>query len=108
MARAGASVVHNPTSNLKLASGVAPVPRMLELGLPVGIGTDGTASNNDLDMFEEMRLAALLAKGVSGDPQAIPAKVALTMATRGGAEALGIEDFEKRREAIRMTVVRRR
>ena len=93
LARAGASVIHNPTSNLKLASGVAPVSRMLELGLPVGIGTDGSASNNDLDMFEEMRLAALLAKGISGDPLAIPAKVALKMATRGGAEALGIDEL---------------
>ena len=59
---AGAGVAHNPTSNLKLGSGIAPVAKMLELGLTVGIGTDGTASNNDLDMFEEMRLAALLAK----------------------------------------------
>jgi 5-methylthioadenosine/S-adenosylhomocysteine deaminase len=66
---------------------------MLELGLPVGIGTDGSASNNDLDMFEEMRLAALVAKGISGDPLAIPAKVALKMATRGGAEALGIDEL---------------
>jgi 5-methylthioadenosine/S-adenosylhomocysteine deaminase len=91
LARAGVGVVHNPTSNLKLASGVAPVPRMLELGLAVGIGTDGAASNNDLDMFEEMRLAALIAKGVSGDPLAVPARAALTMATSGGARALGIE-----------------
>jgi 5-methylthioadenosine/S-adenosylhomocysteine deaminase len=93
LARAGAGVIHNPTSNLKLASGVAPVPRMLELGLAVGIGTDGTASNNDLDMFEEVRLAALIAKGFSGNPLAVPAKVALTMATRDGARALGIEPF---------------
>jgi 5-methylthioadenosine/S-adenosylhomocysteine deaminase len=93
LARAGAGVIHNPTSNLKLASGVAPVPRMLELGLDVGIGTDGTASNNDLDMFEEMRLAALIAKGISGDPLAVPAKAALMMATRGGAQALGIADL---------------
>ena len=93
LARAGVGVVHNPTSNLKLASGVAPVPRMLELGLAVGIGTDGTASNNDLDMFEEIRLAALLAKGISGDPLAVPARMALTMATCGGARALGIDAF---------------
>jgi 5-methylthioadenosine/S-adenosylhomocysteine deaminase len=85
---AGAGVAHNPTSNLKLGSGVAPVAKMLELGLAVGIGTDGTASNNDLDMFEEMRLAALLAKGVSGDPTAIPARQALAMATRLGAQAM--------------------
>jgi 5-methylthioadenosine/S-adenosylhomocysteine deaminase len=93
LARSGASVIHNPTSNLKLASGVAPVPRMIEMGLTVGIGTDGTASNNDLDMFEEIRLTALIAKGISGDPLTIPAKDALTMATRGGARALGIDDL---------------
>jgi 5-methylthioadenosine/S-adenosylhomocysteine deaminase len=85
---AGAGVAHNPTSNLKLSSGVAPVAKMLELGVAVGIGTDGTASNNDLDMFEEVRLAALLAKGMSGDPTALPARDALAMATRVGARAL--------------------
>jgi 5-methylthioadenosine/S-adenosylhomocysteine deaminase len=85
-ARAG--VAHNPTSNLKLGSGVAPVTKMLEAGLNVGIGTDGAASNNDLDMFEEMRLAALLAKGTSGDPTALPARQALLMATRLGAHAM--------------------
>jgi 5-methylthioadenosine/S-adenosylhomocysteine deaminase len=90
-ARAG--VAHNPTSNLKLGSGIAPVGRMLELGVAVGIGTDGTASNNDLDMFEEIRLAALLAKGVSGDPTAVPARRALAMATRIGARALHIGDI---------------
>jgi len=81
-------VAHNPTSNLKLASGVAPVSRMLELGLHVGIGTDGPASNNDLDMFEEVRLAALLAKGISGNPQALPARQALALATIEGARAI--------------------
>ncbi len=81
-------ITHNPSSNLKLASGFAPVSRMLALGIPVGIGTDGAASNNDLDMFEEMRLAALLAKGVSNDPTVLPARQALAMATRLGAEAL--------------------
>lgn len=85
---AGAGVAHNPTSNLKLGAGVAPVTRMLELGLDVGIGTDGAASNNDLDMFEETRLAALLAKGIGGDPTALPARQALAMATRLGARAL--------------------
>jgi 5-methylthioadenosine/S-adenosylhomocysteine deaminase len=84
----GAGVAHNPTSNLKLGAGVAPVARMLELGLDVGIGTDGPASNNDLDMFEETRLAALLAKGIGGDPTALPAREALAMATRVGARAL--------------------
>ena len=84
----GAGVAHNPSSNLKLAAGVAPVTKMLELGVNVGIGTDGAASNNDLDMFEETRLAALLAKGITGDPTAVPARTALAMATRLGAAAL--------------------
>jgi 5-methylthioadenosine/S-adenosylhomocysteine deaminase len=84
---AGAGVAHCPTSNLKLAAGIAPVARMLELGVDVGIGTDGPASNNDLDMFEETRLAALLAKH-AGDPTALPARTALAMATRIGASAM--------------------
>jgi len=86
-----AGIAHNPTSNLKLGAGIAPVARMLELGLDVGIGTDGPASNNDLDMFEEMRLAALLAKGSSGDPTALPARDALSMATRLGACAMHLD-----------------
>lgn len=86
-------VAHNPTSNLKLASGYAPVSKMIEAGLNVGIGTDGTASNNDLDMFEEIRLAAFLAKSVSGDPTSLPAHTALEMATRTGAKALHIGDI---------------
>ena len=85
-----AGVAHNPSSNLKLASGFAPVSRMLELGLNVGIGTDGPASNNDLDMFEEVRLAAFLAKSVTGNPTSLPAWQALAMATRTGAHALHI------------------
>jgi 5-methylthioadenosine/S-adenosylhomocysteine deaminase len=89
---AGVGVAHNPTSNLKLGSGIAPVVKMLELGVAVGIGTDGTASNNDLDMFEETRLAAVLAKGVSGDPTALPARQALAMATRIGARAIHLGD----------------
>jgi 5-methylthioadenosine/S-adenosylhomocysteine deaminase len=88
---AGVGVAHNPSSNLKLGAGVAPVARMRELGIDVGIGTDGAASNNDLDMFEEMRLAALLAKGIGGDPTALPAREALAMATRLGAAALHLE-----------------
>jgi 5-methylthioadenosine/S-adenosylhomocysteine deaminase len=83
-----AGIAHNPTSNLKLAAGIAPVGKMRELGLAVGIGTDGPASNNDLDMFEETRLAALLAKGSTGDPTCVPAREALAMATRLGAQAL--------------------
>ena len=87
---AGAGVSHNPSSNLKLASGFAPVMKMLETGLNVGIGTDGPASNNDLDMFEEVRLAAFVAKAVSNDPTSLPASQALLMATRLGAQALHI------------------
>ena len=87
----GVGVAHNPTSNLKLASGFAPVAQMLALGLHVGIGTDGPASNNDLDMWEELRLAALLAKGVSMDPTALPARQALALATIEGARALHID-----------------
>jgi 5-methylthioadenosine/S-adenosylhomocysteine deaminase len=89
---AKAGVAHNPTSNLKLGSGVAPVAKMLDLGVAVGIGTDGAASNNDLDMFEETRLAALVAKGTSGDPTALPARLALAMATRIGARAIHLGD----------------
>ena len=87
----GAGVAHNPTSNLKLGAGIAPVARMRELALHVGIGTDGAASNNDLDMFEETRLAALLAKGAGGDPTALPAREALAMATRLGACAMHMD-----------------
>jgi 5-methylthioadenosine/S-adenosylhomocysteine deaminase len=90
---AKAGVAHNPTSNLKLGSGIAPVTKMLDLGVNVGIGTDGCASNNDLDMFEEMRLAALVAKGVSSDPTALPARQALAMATRIGARAVHLGDI---------------
>ena len=85
-----AGIAHNPSSNLKLASGYAPVAKMLELGLNVGIGTDGPASNNDLDMFEEVRLAAFVAKSASNDPTVVPAQTALTMATSMGAKALHI------------------
>lgn len=86
------TVAHCPTSNLKLASGIAPVMDMLNAGLTVGIGTDGPASNNDLDMFEEVRLAAILAKTAENDPTALPARTALLMATRQGAEALFLGD----------------
>lgn len=86
-------VAHNPTSNLKLASGFAPVRDMVEAGLMVGIGTDGPASNNDLDMFEEMRLTTFIAKTISNDPTALPAAKTLEMATRMGADALHIGDI---------------
>jgi 5-methylthioadenosine/S-adenosylhomocysteine deaminase len=85
-------VSHNPGSNLKLASGVARLPELLRAGVKVSLGTDGAASNNNLDMFEEMRLAALIHKGVTGDPLAIPAKEALLLGTRMGAESIWLED----------------
>jgi len=85
------AVSHNPVSNMKLASGVAPVPQMRQAGITVALGTDGAASNNDLDMFETMKAAALLHKVQTGDPRAIPATAALEMATIDGARALGLE-----------------
>jgi 5-methylthioadenosine/S-adenosylhomocysteine deaminase len=91
LAKRGVGVSHNPESNMKLASGTAPVPAMRAAGIPVGVGTDGAASNNDLDMFEAMRQAALLHKLQTGDPRTIPARTALEMATREGARALGLE-----------------
>lgn len=87
---ANVGVAHNPSSNVKLASGIAPVKSMLDIGLNVGIGTDGTASNNDLDFFEEMRLATFLAKVSTSDPTAVPARQTLEMATRIGAESIHI------------------
>ncbi len=90
LSRHHAGVAHNPSSNLKLASGIAPVVRMLQMGVNVGIGTDGPSSNNDQDMFEELRLASFLAKGSSGDPTVLPASTALVMGTRMGADALHI------------------
>ena len=86
-------VAHNPSSNLKLGSGIAPISKMIELGINVGIGTDGPASNNDLDMFEEMRLASFIAKGSSGDPTVLPATTILKMATCMGADALHMGDI---------------
>jgi 5-methylthioadenosine/S-adenosylhomocysteine deaminase len=89
-AREGVSVAHCPSSNLKLASGIAPVAAMLARGIRVGLGTDGAASNNRLDVMTEMRTAALLAKGASGDAAAVNAHEALEMATLAGAQALGL------------------
>jgi len=86
------AVAHCPESNLKLASGVAPIPALLRAGVTVGVGTDGAASNNNLDLLEEMRTAALLAKGISGDPTVLKAEEALAMATINGARALGLEE----------------
>ena len=88
----GCHVVHCPESNLKLASGFCPVAELQRSGINIALGTDGAASNNDLDMLGEMRCAALMAKGVAGDPTALPASAALRMATINGAIALGIDD----------------
>jgi 5-methylthioadenosine/S-adenosylhomocysteine deaminase len=92
LAELGCSVAHCPSSNLKLASGIAPIARMLAAGVNVGVGTDGAASNNRLDVLAEIRLAALLAKGSSADPTVLPAHAALHMATLAGARALGLDD----------------
>jgi 5-methylthioadenosine/S-adenosylhomocysteine deaminase len=92
LATAGAHVVHCPESNLKLASGFCPLDKLLKAGVNVALGTDGAASNNDLDMFGEMRSAALLAKAVAGDASAVPAHTALRMATLNGAKALGLDE----------------
>lgn len=91
-AESGAHIVHCPESNLKLASGFCQVAKCLNAGINVAIGTDGAASNNDLDMFGEMRSAALLGKAVAGDASAIPAMTALRMATINGAKALGLDN----------------
>jgi 5-methylthioadenosine/S-adenosylhomocysteine deaminase len=92
LAHHGCSVVHCPSSNLKLASGFAPVAALMERKINLALGTDSAASNNRLDLFQEMRTAALLAKAVAGDAQALPAHAALRAATLGGAQALGIGD----------------
>jgi 5-methylthioadenosine/S-adenosylhomocysteine deaminase len=93
VAASRAHVVHCPESNLKLASGFCPLDKLIKAGVNVALGTDGAASNNDLDMFSEMRSAALLAKGVSGDATSVPAAAALRMATLNGALALGLGDI---------------
>lgn len=91
LARRHVGVIHNPTSNMKISSGISPVTQMLKEGVAVGLGTDGPATNNDLDMWEEMRLAAFLQKVATMDPQVIPARTALNMATLGGAQAIGLD-----------------
>jgi len=93
LAERGASVSHNPVSNLKLASGIARLPEMLKAGIKVGLGTDSVASNNNLDLFEEIRFAALLHKGVTGDPTAIPAMQALRLGTIDGARSIWQTDI---------------
>jgi len=105
MARKQVRVAHNPGSNLKLGSGVAPVHKMLAAGVKVALGTDGAASNNNLDMFEEMRLAALLAKGTCLEPTLIPAKTALKMATSFGADVLFLEKVGQLKEGCRADII---
>jgi 5-methylthioadenosine/S-adenosylhomocysteine deaminase len=85
-------ISHNPASNLKLGSGVAPVPRLLEKGMHISVGTDSVASNNNLDMFQEVRLAALIHKGATQDATVVPAETALKMGTAWGAEGLFLND----------------
>ena len=84
------AVAHCPGSNGKLGSGIAPLRALLDLGVSVGLGTDGPASNDDLHLWDEMRLAALLARAVAGDPDVLSSAAALRLATRGGGEALGL------------------
>lgn len=95
MAAKNVRVAHNPQSNLKLASGIAPIHKMLEKGITVGLGTDGAASNNNLDMLEETRTAAMLHKVNAWDPMAVPAKKAWEMATVDGAKTLGFKNLGK-------------
>ncbi|SDL13890.1 5-methylthioadenosine/S-adenosylhomocysteine deaminase [Maridesulfovibrio ferrireducens] len=92
LSSSGTMVSHNPQSNLKLGSGICPLTKLLDAGITVGLGTDGAASNNDLNMFEEMRTAALLQKGILQDPTAIPAQTALDLATVNSADFLGLTD----------------
>jgi len=91
LAETGAGVVHCPASNMKLASGMAPVQAMRDAGVTVALGTDGAASNNDLDVFDEMRDAAMLGKLAADDASAVPADAVVEMATRGGADVLGVD-----------------
>jgi len=90
LAERNVGVIHNPTSNMKLASGIAPIADMLDAGILIGLGTDGAASNNDLDMWEEMRLAALLQKVTQMNPEVLPATTVLRMATTNGANIIGL------------------
>jgi 5-methylthioadenosine/S-adenosylhomocysteine deaminase len=92
LARNNCHVVHCPESNLKLASGFCPVQQLIDRGINVALGSDGAASNNDLDLFGELHTAALLAKAVAGDASALPAHAALRMATLDGARALGLDE----------------
>lgn len=109
LAERNVGVIHNPTSNMKIASGISPITEMLEAGVRIGLGTDGAASNNDLDLWEEMRLASLLQKVDRMNPEVMSAATVLTMATRGGATAIGLGDtigsleVGKRADVIQVT-----
>lgn len=103
--RRGVHIIHNPVANLKLGMGIANVPRMLEYGINVGLGTDGPASNNSLDMFETMKFAALIHKGYVRDPSILPAKKVFRMATVDGARALGYWDLGLLREGYLADIV---
>ena len=106
LSRRGVGVIHNPTSNTKIASGIAPIAKYLDAGVVVGLGTDGAATNNDLDLWEEMRLAAYLQKVSAMDPTVLPARIVLEMATKRGAEAIGLGDqIGSLREGMRADVV---
>lgn len=105
LAQRGVGVAHNPGSNLKLGSGIAPLTGLLQAGVKVALGTDGAGSNNNLDLWEEVSLAALLAKGVHQDPTVIPARVALNMATSSGAEVLRLSRLGKLKEGYRADLI---
>ena len=98
LAENNVSVIHNPKSNLKLANGIAPIAKLIKAGVNVCLGTDSQASNNCLNMFQEMNYAALLQKGVTGDPTVLPAREVIRMATVNGAKALGIADLGEIKE----------
>ncbi len=101
----GASVIHNPSSNMKLGSGFAPIKKMLDMGINVALGTDGAASNDNLNMFEEMHLAALIHNGISEDPTAMQPKTVFNMATRNGARLQGREDTGELRVGKKADIV---
>ncbi|MXZ45349.1 MAG: amidohydrolase [Gammaproteobacteria bacterium] len=106
LAKRGVGVIHNPTSNSKIASGIAPIAEYLDAGVIVGLGTDGAATNNDLDLWEEMRLAAYLQKVTTMDPTVLPARVVLEMATRRGADAIGLgSEIGTLREGMRADLI---
>lgn len=105
MKEKGTRIVHNPTSNLKLGSGIARVPEMMDMGIDVCLGTDGAASNNNLNMFEEMHLAAILHKGTAMNPQLMEAGSILRMGTVNGAKAIGFDDTGILKEGMKADIV---